>query len=901
MLERLRELPFAVLTPCLASGIVLSKAAGECSFLLLAAGTAFWVAASATALARGRVQAAAWISFPAIALCGLVTALADEPGYGPNSVPYLLSRNLFPLGQAVQFEACLTEDVQRYQDEIQLTIELRGYRSHNRWQACRGGAYVRTPTSGIPESELALELRPGDRVSGYATWRVPRSYLNPGSQDRADLLRLRGIYLVGRVKSPRILESVSGDYGNLLGGVVSAVRSRLRGALARLRAEGQERQAAIISSIVLGDATALDPDTREAFQNSGTYHVLVVSGLHVVWIAWVLLRTLKWLHVPDCLCRVLIILGIVGYTAVVGNQTSISRALWTYALYALGETIYRRGHPANIALASAFLLLVLCPHWLFDMGFQLSVLSVLAITLTGVPVEEEVLKPLLNPSLHAGRVEHRLFYPGSIGRLGRRVLIEGELFAEAVGDRHRPRLEGIVLAGWRILARIALAAGSMILISIAVQIWLEPLLAYDFNRLSWISPLANLVVVPFSSIVLAIGGVATALAAVSDAPGTFLTPAGWIASLLFEITRWMSGIPFGWVRCPTPPGSWVLAAVLTLLVCGVLASRPRWLPCLGTCAILTALVLAPPPPGWSRLPGEPPRAGPQKALPSSGILQLTFLDVGQGDSTVIRFPDSHVWVVDGGGTRISTPEEDRLPTFDVGEAVVSRYLWYLWVRKLDRLILSHPHQDHGGGLPALLRNFSVGAFAYGYARDDPILMRIMAAAGSRRVPAHRISSGEIWHEGAVHVVALSAPEGIGTRSANDSSVVLHVSYGRFSALLPGDMERTAEGALISSWRDGLRSDLVKVAHHGSSSSTTNAFLDRVRPRWAVISAARNNPFGNPAPGVVLRLARRGALPLLTMDHGAITLETDGVNYVLASHVAGVLASGSLPGVLSDCR
>jgi competence protein ComEC len=146
----------------------------------------------------------------------------------------------------------------------------------------------------------------------------------------------------------------------------------------------------------------------------------------------------------------------------------------------------------------------------------------------------------------------------------------------------------------------------------------------------------------------------------------------------------------------------------------------------------------------------------------------------------------------------------------------------------------------------------------------------------------------------VHVAVLAPPDGSEAYAANDRSVVLHLTYGRFSALLPGDVERRMEGELVSSWHDALRSDLIKVAHHGSASSTTDAFLSRVRPRWAVISAARNNPFGNPAPAVVLRLARRGALPLLTMDHGAVTLETDGLRYVLTSHVGGVLASGILP-------
>jgi competence protein ComEC len=893
MLERLREMPFAALTPCLAAGIVLSKFAANCCFPLLAAGAALMLAASAIAFARDRLSVAAVVSGSAVVLCGLMVALAGDPGTGARSVSSLLARCLFPLGQLVQFEGCLAEDARQYEDETLLTLELRGFRFRGRWEACRGGAYVRIPRIRDQESGSFPELRPGDRVNGWATWQLPRSYLNPGARDRTESLRRRGIHVVGRVKSLRILETLPGDCADPAVSIVSAVKGRLRWALERLGDEGSGQQAAILSSIVLGDAAGLDTETRDAFQNSGTYHVLVVSGLHVVWIAWVLLRILKRLRVRDGVCRALIMLGIMAYTAVVGNQTSISRALWTYALYLLGEAIYRRGHPANIALSSAFLLLVLCPHWLFDTGFQLSFLSVLAITLTGVPVEEEVLRPLLNPSVHAGRDCYRVFYAGPIGRLGRRALTEGELLAETIGDRYQSRLQGIALAVWRILARIALAAGSMILVSVAVQIWLEPLLAYYFNRLSWISPLANIVVVPFSSIVLAMGGIATIIAAVSASPAIILAPAGWAASLLFKVTHWISAIPFAWVRCPTPPGSWVLASILILFVCGVSGRRRRWLPCLGTCAILAALVLAPPPSRRLRLPIDGAGGNP-KALPSSEILRLTFLDVGQGDSTVIRFPDSRVWVVDAGGTRVTASEEDRLPGFDVGEAVVSRYLWFLWVRRLDRLILSHPHQDHGGGLPALLRNFKVGEFVYGDAGEDPIIGRIRAAAEKRDVPAYRVASGRSWDTGAVRIDVLAPPDDRATRSPNDRSVVLRLTYGRFSALLPGDVERAAEGELLSYRQGGLRSDLVKVAHHGSPSSTTNAFLDCTRPRWAVISAARNNPFGNPAPAVVLRLARRGILPLLTMDHGAVTLETDGTSYVLASHVAGVLARGAFP-------
>jgi competence protein ComEC len=891
MFERLREMPFAALTPCLAAGIVLSRLTADACFPLLALGTALLVTASAVAFKRDRTRTAALISCCAVVSCGLATTLADAPGIVEASIPFQLSRCLFPLGQILQFEGCLVEEPRQYQDETLLTLELRGYRYHDQWKACRGGVFVRMPRIAPREPENIAGLRPGDRVTGWAIWQAPRSYLNPGSQDRAERLRERGIHLIGRVKSPRVLETLPGDCSNPLGSLVTVVRGRFRGALEHLREAGKERQSAILASIVLGDATCLDNETRDAFQNSGTYHVLVVSGLHVVWIAWLLLRTCRWLRFPEGASRALILLGILAYTGVVGNQTSISRALWTYALYTLGEVIYRRGHPANVSLASAFLLLVLCPSWLFDIGFQLSFLSVLAITMAGVPVEEELLRPLLSPSLHAGRAGYLAIHPGSAGRLGRRLLIEGELLSESIGDCWRPGLGAAAHRVWRILAGISMAACSMVLVSITVQIWLEPMLAYYFNRLSWIAPLANLFVVPFASIVLAVGGIATLCSSVSASAEILLVPAGWLASLLFELSRWVSGIPHAWTRCPTPPGAWVLLSTLVLFAAGVSGHRRRWLPCLGTGMILTALVFAPSP--GLGLIGDRENSTPPEMGPSRRILRLTFLDVGQGDSAVIRFPDSRVWVVDAGGTRTSSPEENGVRTFDVGEAVVSRYLWHRWARMLDRLVLSHPHQDHAGGMPALLRNFIIGDLVYGDPGLDPVLAWVKTIAAGRHVPVSRVAAGRSWNVGGVRIIVFAPPERQEGRSTNDGSVVLHLSYGRFSALFPGDIEGGAERELVSLWQNSLRSDLVKVAHHGSPSSTTMAFLDRAHPRWAVISAARNNPYGNPAPAVVLRLARRGTLPLLTMDHGAVTFETDGARYRLASHVAGLIAGGSL--------
>ena len=148
-------------------------------------------------------------------------------------------------------------------------------------------------------------------------------------------------------------------------------------------------------------------------------------------------------------------------------------------------------------------------------------------------------------------------------------------------------------------------------------------------------------------------------------------------------------------------------------------------------------------------------------------------------------------------------------------------------------------------------------------------------------------------ESQVRIRMLNPPHKATAGSSNDTSLALHLSCGRFSALLAGDMEKGAEARLLASTRDA-GSLLLKVAHHGSRTGTTEDFVRAVRPRWSVISAGRNNPFGHPSPEVVRRLLRHGSRPLLTTDLGAITFETDGERYRLKSHVCGLIESGSLP-------
>jgi competence protein ComEC len=886
------EAPFAALTGCLAAGIVASAWILQYSFAALALAVLALICAASVALFRNRLNLCLWLGLCAIGLDGVLLAVAERDGYGQNDVRSFLASASLPLGDQILLDGCVLEDSSRRGPETVTTVELHGLRRKDSWVSCAGRMQLRVAV--LSDEQLPGNvLRYGDRVRAWAECDIPRNFRNPGSADRVGLLARRGIHLLARVKSPRLVEVLPHDCGTLWGRAVAAARRSLRERLLRLGQEGNPQQAAVLSSIVLGDYVELSTETRADFQNTGTYHVLVVSGLHVGTIAWILIHLLRLLRVPPLAGKLLAASGVLFFTCLVGFQASITRALWMFTLYLTGQCLFRKASPVNTVLACAFLLLAAHPGWLQDAGFQLSFLSVTAIALTGLPLIESLLRPLLIPLRWAGDPERLTLQTGKWHACGRRLRFRAEAFAEACADRLPAGAGRVSMATFRATAGLGLMIGSMILISFSVQVWLEPVLAYYFNRLSWVAPAANLAVVPLSSLVLATGMTAEAVTSITSCAWPAFRVAGFCSSLLQAVNRWFSGLPGAWQRCPTPPALWVIAGFLIVFLWCFLRWRRLWIPCAFIGLEIACLALADSrtleQTGAALVPSSCRSACPSSAMP----LRLFFLDVGQGDSAVIQFPDARAWVIDAGGLRTNSPQLEDASPFDTGEALVSRFLWSRWIVRLDRAVLTHPHQDHAGGMPAVLRNFPTGRLDYGDAGNEPIQARVLAAARVAHVPIHAAAADEEYNVAGVRVRVLSPPPGKGSfRSLNDISVVLHLKFGRFSALLAGDLEGTGETEVLAREHD-LRSLLLKVGHHGSRNATLDPFLERAQPRWAVISAGRRNPFQNPSPETMLRLLRHGARLLLTMDQGAIFFETDGANYILKSHALGVLEQGEL--------
>jgi beta-lactamase superfamily II metal-dependent hydrolase len=375
-----------------------------------------------------------------------------------------------------------------------------------------------------------------------------------------------------------------------------------------------------------------------------------------------------------------------------------------------------------------------------------------------------------------------------------------------------------------------------------------------------------------------------------------ITLAGSLASHLLHGAALITTIPGAWQRCPTPSPAWVAGGILFLLSWSFFEWRRFWIPCVYIVALLAFLACSSIPllNGLYRESRDTLR-NPNAPLweRNAPILSFTFLDVGEGDSIVICFPDKRTWLLDAGGLRLAPSYEENSHAFDIGEAVVSRYLWQKWIPQLDRLILSHADQDHAGGIPAVMKNFHVSKLGYALNKHDAVLDGILKIARERRVPAGLLHAGMEEQAGAVSVRVLHPRSDSSLLSSNENSIVLKFSYGNFSALLTGDLEKAGEREVLANAED-LNSCLLKVAHHGSRWGTAHALLDHAQARWAVVSVGRNNPFGHPSREAMARLRQHRVRPFLTLDEGAITFETDGSRYAIKGYVRGILEKGTIP-------
>jgi competence protein ComEC len=274
---------------------------------------------------------------------------------------------------------------------------------------------------------------------------------------------------------------------------------------------------------------------------------------------------------------------------------------------------------------------------------------------------------------------------------------------------------------------------------------------------------------------------------------------------------------------------------------------------------------------------------PHSAPTADGKLHVDFLDVGQGDSALVTFPDGETMLIDGGGRADfrNADEESDADSFEpdvprIGEAVVSEFLWQKGYSRIDYLVATHADADHIQGLADVAANFDLGEVAGGRAADGVKDYDARVNVVRRKnIPFATVSAGEVLNAGGARIEILNPAAASG--SANNDSVVVRIVFGERSFLMTGDIEGSGEAAII---QNNLASDVVKVPHHGSRTSSTWAFIDSTRAAYAVISVGKRSRFGHPHPEVVERWRSAGAEVIRTGESGTVTFVTDGKNLEL---------------------
>jgi competence protein ComEC len=381
-------------------------------------------------------------------------------------------------------------------------------------------------------------------------------------------------------------------------------------------------------------------------------------------------------------------------------------------------------------------------------------------------------------------------------------------------------------------------------------------MAIYFHRATIVGVPANAVAVPLTGVLVTTAALAIALSYVwlplALVPAKI---AGWSLAAVVATARLFDGLRLADVRLPMPTTTATVSGVVALITALLLIRRRTFLALCGL--VLLAVVST-----WLALPIAHPQYHP-------GVLEVTSIDVGQAESTLLVTPSGATVLVDAAG-----PLGPFSTNFDFGENVVGPYLWARGFTRLDALALTHAHSDHMGGMPGIIANFHPRQFWLGPNAATPELARVIASARQHQVDVQLRHAGENVEFGGARFEVLSPPPGweVKDKPRNNDSLALRVSYGETSVLLTGDAERKIEQYLAQL---RPRATVLKLAHNGSRTSSIPEFLAAVQPRFAFISVGAQNSFGHPRREVLERVQAAHVATYRTDTGGALTFLLDG--------------------------
>lgn len=678
----------------------------------------------------------------------------------------------------------------------------------------------------------ALNFQYGDFIRFHSHLKTIRNFNNPGRFDYQRYMNLQGIFVSGFVSDRSDIMLIRKATAGSLKRKMESFRNYL---IQIINKNSFSPEKEIIKAMILGNQNEIPADIRDSFNKTGTAHILSISGLHIGMVAatFFLLFFLLLKSSPYMMLRFNIIkIAASGsfamvfiYALIAGMGVTVMRATLMAFIFLMALLTGKQKNLYNTLAIAGLLILLISPEALFDISFQLSFMSVLAII---------YFVPRFN------------FLP-------------------------LDKFSDMPLWIRSIIKYIYFSA----IICVAATLGTLPLIIYYFDRVSLVSMIANMIAVPLlGTLTLAVAMFFILFSFSPVISGFFIQMATFLTQISITIIHKFASLPYSSLSIPKL--NFVEIALFYVLMVfitkfmdekkkeqlGVMPSRVQS----ATLKYLSAIIIV-----FFILDITYFTLRDQ----FSSDLRITVLDVGQGNCTVIQLPGGYNMIVDGGGFAKGS--------FDVGKGVVAPFLYKKRINRIDTALLSHPHPDHLLGLIYILNNFKVhqlwknnltiDAIAYPQWEETIRARHVHVSSMTKSIP------DKIFNK--VRLKILWPPDkdfddshNLSYDAVNDSSVVLKITYGKISFLIPGDISADIEKSLVQSNID-LKSDVVIAPHHGSSNSSSIEFIKAVSCRYVVFSAGKSNVFKHPHPSIIQRYQEAGATILRTDLHGAISFTTNG--------------------------
>ena len=665
------------------------------------------------------------------------------------------------------------------------------------------------------------KLSYGDEIYFDGEYSIPEGKRNYGGFDYSLYMKTQKLYGTFEIEN---YELINKNKGNKIEEKILDFKKYVKNIL---NTNLQKDEANLCIGLLIGDRTNISKQIEEDFKNSNLTHMLAVSGSHFTYIILAISFVNKGIK-RKRLGQIIMIIVIILFMNLTGNTASVVRS-GIMAIYIILASIFHKRADIWTSMAVAIIIqLINNPYAIFDIGLQLSYGGVIGIVVFN--------KNILSKILYIDNYT--------------KIKIN-----EKIQKNNKYKMQEINNTEIK-LSKVKKYIIEASAVTISANIVIIPIMMYHFNTISFTFLISNLLVGPILGFVVIFGFILIFLSFILN---SFLMPFFFILNILISIILYIAHIcanlPFSKVFVPTPNKLMLVLFYLNLFILvyykekNVKNKKQKYSSILLIIIIIFNFIY--------------PLADSTKKN-----LTINFIDVGQGDSTLIRVDNKNI-LIDGGGSLYSD-------SFDVGEKTLFPYLLDRGITYLDYVIVSHFDADHFQGLEYVINNIKVkNAIISSLGQNSKEYETFLNLAKKKKINIIYVKKGDsINFNNAKIEILYPDNEIINDNAKNNNALVCKLIYNNFSMLFTGDIEEIAEKKILKLYeknKEKLRADVLKVGHHGSKTSSSYDFIKTVSPKIALIGVGKDNNFGHPNLGVIERLEKSGATIYRTDNMGEIEL------------------------------